>query len=135
MTTLARVRPDELARAYLDALAVADVHGVLTLFADDAVVHSPLYGVLPAAEFYPRLFADTGKAELTLRSTMSGVAEDGRAVVSFWFHFDWRLASGTAAPFDVVDVAVLDPAGHIAELHIVYDTVDVRPKFERETTR
>lgn len=128
------MRPDELAHAYLDALTVADVDAVLGLFADDGIVHSPLYGVLPATEFYPRLFADTGKAELTLRSAMSGTAEDGRAVVSFWFHFDWRLASGTAAPFDVVDVAVLDTTGDIVELHIVYDTVDVRPKFNRETS-
>jgi hypothetical protein len=53
--------------------------------------------------------------------------------VTFWFHFDWRLPSGRPAPFDVVDVAELDAQGRITSLHIVYDTVDVRPAFEEHT--
>jgi hypothetical protein len=55
--------------------------------------------------------------------------------VSFWFHFDWRLPSGAAAPFDVVDIAALGPDGKIRDLHIIYDTVDVRPAFEAEVGR
>ncbi len=54
-------------------------------------------------------------------------------MVSFWFHFDWRLPSGALAPFNVVDVAELADNGRIATLHIVYDTVEVRPTFEAET--
>jgi hypothetical protein len=63
---------------------------------------------------------------------MSGKDQAGRTTVSFWFHFDWRLPSGAAAPFDVVDVATLGSDGKIRELHIIYDTVDVRPAFEAE---
>jgi hypothetical protein len=81
------------------------------------------------------LFADTGEANLTLRSVMSGADATGQATVSFWFHFDWRLLSGEAAPFDVVDVATLDADGLIKDLHIIYDTVDVRPAFEAEVGR
>ena len=40
-----------------------------------------------------------------------------------------------AAPFDVVDVATLAPDGKIQELHIIYDTVDVRPAFEADVGR
>jgi hypothetical protein len=43
------------------------------------------------------------------------------------------LPSGEAAPFDVVDVAELDEDGLVTSLSIVYDTVDVRPAFERAT--
>ena len=124
---------DELVRKYLDALAAADVASLLALFTDDAVVHSPLYGPLPATEFFPTLFADTGESHLTLRSVMQGTDESGALTVSFWFHFDWRLPSGTAAPFDVIDIAQLAPDGRIATLHLVYDTVEVRPAFEAET--
>ncbi|GAB3170114.1 hypothetical protein GCM10027059_36110 [Myceligenerans halotolerans] len=81
------------------------------------------------------LFADTSQANLTLKSVMSSKDQDGRTTVSFWFHLDWRLPSGAAAPFDVVDVATLGPDGKIKELHIVYDTVDVRPAFEAEVGR
>lgn len=124
--------PDDLAATYLRALATADVDLVVGLFVEDGVVHSPLYGPLPPREFYPALFADTSQANLTLRSVMSGTDTSGRATVSFWFHFDWRLPSGVAAPFEVVDVATLDAEGLIEELRIVYDTVEVRPAFEAE---
>ena len=56
------------------------------------IVHSPLYGTLPATEFYPALFADTGAATLTLLGTMRGTSVEGRALLSFLFHFDWRAA-------------------------------------------
>ncbi len=50
----------EIVASYLAALERADLDGVLKLFTPDAVVHSPLHGQLPAAQFYPALFADTG---------------------------------------------------------------------------
>ena len=119
--------------AYLRALGDADVEGMLALFADGAVVHSPLYGDLPATEFYPTLFADTASATLTLLGTMRGTSVEGKALLSFLFHFDWRLPGGTAAPFDVVDIAEIDDDGLIADIRIVYDTVKVRGAFEADT--
>jgi hypothetical protein len=126
---------DGLVTTYLRALTTADAALAVSLFADDGVVHSPLYGPRPPRDFYRELFADTSQANLTLKSVMSGVDTTGQTTVSFWFHFDWRLPSGAAAPFDVVDVATLGPHGLIAELHIIYDTVDVRPSFEAEVGR
>jgi len=57
---------------YLGALGSRDLARLLGLFADGAVVHSPLYGTLPASDFYPRLFADTRDARLTLRAILRG---------------------------------------------------------------
>ena len=128
-------RADDIVDAYLRALSTADSALAVSLFTDDGIVHSPLYGPLPARDFYPALFADTSQANLTLRSVMSGHDQTGRTTVSFWFHFDWRLPSGAAAPFGVVDVATLAADGKIEDLHIIYDTVDVRPAFEAELGR
>jgi SnoaL-like domain len=127
------MNPDELVATYLRALATSDVDLVTSLFTSDGLVHSPLYGPMPAAQFFPALFADTRESILTLRSVMRGTDQDGTATLSFWFRFDWRLPSGVAAPFDVVDVAQLAEDGRIRTLHLVYDTVDVRPAFEAET--
>jgi hypothetical protein len=126
---------DDLVAAYLRALSTADAGLAVSLFTDDGIVHSPLYGPRPARDFYPALFADTSQANLTLRAVMSGADQSGQTTVSFWFHFDWRLPSGAAAPFDVVDVATLAPDGRIKDLQIIYDTVDVRPAFEAEVGR
>ena len=126
---------DDLVAAYFHALTTADAELAVSLFAVGGRVHSPLYGPRPAAEFYPALFADTSRANLTLKSVMRGEDANSAPTVSFWFHFDWRLPSGAAAPFDVVDVATLAPDGKIQELHIIYDTVDVRPAFEPDVGR
>ncbi len=125
----------DLVATYLRALGSSDLDLMLSLFSQDAVVNSPLYGPLPADEFFPGLFADTSQANLTPRATMTGTDGDGATVVSFWFHFDWRLPSGAAAPFDVCDIARLADDGQIRELNIIYDTVDVRPAFEAEVGR
>lgn len=114
---------------YLASLEAADADRVLALFTADGIVDSPLYGTLPASEFYPLLFADTASSRLTLRATMTG-AQEGGAVVSFWFDFDWTLSTGEPAPFTVVDVAELDHHGLIERLHIVYDTAPIRDAFD-----
>lgn len=119
---------DRLVHEYLAGLEAADADRVIALFAPGGIVESPLYGTMPAAEFYPALFADTASSRLTLRATMTG-STAGRTVVSFWFDFDWILSTGQPAPFTVVDVAELDQHGLIERLHIVYDTFPIRDAF------
>ncbi|MFG2004166.1 nuclear transport factor 2 family protein [Spirillospora sp. NPDC048911] len=117
-----------LAETYLDVLGRGDLEGILALFHPEAIVHSPLYGPSPAAEFYPRLLADTGRSELHLRDVT-----EGERLVGVWFRFDWTLPSGTPAGFECVDMLELDDEGLIKNLHIFYDTVTTRIAFERET--
>lgn len=114
---------------YLAALEAGDVQRILTLFTADAIVHSPLYGEMPAGEFYPALFADTAESKLTLKTVLHGDHE-GSPTVAFWFDFNWTLANGSPAPFSVVDIAKLNSDGLITELHIIYDTTAIRPLFE-----
>jgi hypothetical protein len=91
----------ELIDEYLAALAVGDAERVLALFAPDGIVHSPLYGAVPARQFYPTLFADTAELRLTLRRGF----RDDREAVAFWFDFTWVLADGTSASSMVFDIA------------------------------
>lgn len=114
---------------YLKALEGADVQGILALFTADAVIHSPLYGDMPAREFYPALIADTAESKLTLKTVLHGEHE-GAATVAFWFDFGWTLANGSPAPFSVVDIAKLNSDGLITELHIIYDTAPIRTVFQ-----
>jgi ketosteroid isomerase-like protein len=115
---------------YLAAIEAADAARILALFADDATVDSPLYGVVPARQFYPRLFRDTARSTLRLRSVMAGETIENRPTVAFWFDFDWTLSDGTNAPFTVVDVAELGQDGRIVRLHILYDTAPLRARFD-----
>lgn len=128
---LARAVVSHLVDSYLAALATADIEAVLDLFADGGVVSSPLYGDLPANEFYPLLFADTAQSVLTLRKTLHDI-DGADATVAFWFDFAWTLADGTPAPFTAVDVAELNDTGRITHLHIVYDTHPIRAAWETQ---
>jgi hypothetical protein len=129
------VTPQQLAEAYLGALGRADLAAMLGLFSDGALVHSPLYGPVPAAEFFPALFGDTRQSRLTLLGVTDGAAADGTRLVTIWFRFDWELPSGRQVVFDVVDVLELAAGELITALRIIYDTADVRPAFEAETDR
>ena len=124
----------ELVNAYVAALDAGDLDGLLALFAPGAVVHSPLYGSVPAPEFYKEMFAKSGNSKGTLLGVLGrGQTAEGRPLIAFWFRFDWVLASGTHAPLDVVDLCELDDQGRIANLNIVYDSATVRTFLEGET--
>jgi ketosteroid isomerase-like protein len=127
------VTPDQLARTYLDALGSADLPAMLALFTADGQVHSPLYGPMPAASFFPELFGATTESHLTLKGFAQGAAETGGSLVTLWFRYDWLMASGAWTTFDVVDVLELAPDGRIATLRIIYDTVLARPLFDQQT--
>jgi SnoaL-like domain len=112
---------------YLAALEGGDAKRVLALFAPDGIVHSPLYGAVPAQQFYPTLFADSAEIRLELRR----VFRDDNEAVAFWFDFTWVLAGGTSASSTIVDIAELNEDGLISSLHIIYDTAQVRGGFEQ----
>jgi steroid delta-isomerase len=123
-----------LSRTYLAAVQDGGLEAVVALFAPTGQVHSPLYGQLPAREFYSRLFADTSRSQLTMRGVLEGSSAVGTPLVGLWFHFDWMLKSGEPAPFEVVDILELDASGRITNLHIIYDTAGLRAAFERSTS-
>ena len=117
---------ETLVERYLLALSTADAALAISLFTADGTVNSPLYGDVPAREFYPALFADTAESVLSLRKTL--LSPDG-STLAFWFDFGWVLADGTQAPFTVVDIAELNEEDLISRLHIVYDTHTIRESW------
>ena len=114
-------------RQYLQHLEAADYMQLMTLFAENAVVHSPLYGQMPASQFYKDLFEDTAESKLTLLNLLHG---EDPSTAAIHFQFDWTLADGTAAPFEVVDVLTFSEKGKIQELKIIYDSSKTRPAFD-----
>jgi hypothetical protein len=117
---------------YLAALDAGSVEAVLACFVPGAEVVSPLYGTLPATSFYPALFADSAPSRTELRRVY--VDPDEPREVALAFHYDWTLADGTPAPFDVVDLVTLAPDGeHLERLTICYDTAPLRAAWSRTT--
>ncbi|MEL6639417.1 MAG: nuclear transport factor 2 family protein [Bacteroidota bacterium] len=106
------------AKRYFELLERGDTEGIIGLFAPQGRVQSPLYGLLPAPEFYSQLAADTRDSRLEWDGLFG--AEDGR--LALVFYYNWTLASGAEVRFKVVDLLELDAQGTITQLEIIYDT-------------
>lgn len=124
--------PEVMAKTYLSAVEQSDLSTILGLFRADGIVHSPLYGPIPAKDFYTALFRDTGRAKIGLKGVTEGKRLNGDPLITIWFQFDWTLPSGELANFECVDVIEIDENNHIIALHIIYDTVTARPAYEKQ---
>ncbi|MEO5891861.1 MAG: nuclear transport factor 2 family protein [Ferruginibacter sp.] len=113
---------------YLQALESGDEEKITRLFADNAIVYSPLYGEVQANHFFKGLFADTSRSEITLLNTFSSL--DNPETCAAQFRYDWTLKNGTETNFDCVDIFQFDDQDKIKSLTIIYDTYKIRGKFE-----
>jgi ketosteroid isomerase-like protein len=113
--------PDEIIRRYLSAMESCDLDGVLACFADDGMISSPVYGLVPVREFYERLFADTVSAEVTIHHVYQATDDPGRWAAHFAYH--WTRRDGPAVSTDLIDLFEFDTAAIlITHLRIIFDT-------------
>jgi len=89
---------NEICSQYLDALNRADLKKVLSLFEDDAVVISPLYGEVPVVEFYNSLFSDTQESKTRLLKILEST--ENHNIVALHFQFQWTLENGGYIDFE-----------------------------------
>jgi steroid delta-isomerase len=120
---------DALSQEYLQALAQEDLAAILALFSADAMIISPLYGTLPATDFYALLLNDTQASDVKLKDTL--VNEQKRSGALF-FQYNWTLENGQKVTFEVVDYLQLNKENLIERLQIIYDTYQTRPLWNEQ---
>nr|WP_235015820.1 nuclear transport factor 2 family protein [Aquimarina sp. AU58] len=118
---------EEVAQNYLSFLEKNEVDKVVSLFADNGIVESPLYGTMPASKFYKALADDTTTSKLKFDGLFF---EKNSNRISLLFDFDWELKDGKRVVFKVVDIIVLNSENEIQKLTIIYDTVHSRSAIE-----
>ena len=111
---------EQTLKRYFVALDAGDLEGVLTVFADDAVVHSPFLGRLSAREFFPKVFAASSASDITVFDILASTQGQARAVG--YFRYDWTLKDGTKVYFDAADVFDFNAEDEIIRMTILYDT-------------
>jgi|AntRauTorckE5430_2_1112549.scaffolds.fasta_scaffold02057_2 hypothetical protein len=117
-----------IVHAYFDALEDGKLEDLLSLFAENAVVHSPLYGKKPALDFYPALLADSRSSRIEPLHLLHGPGVP-KATVSFLYH--WTLNDGETVTFECTNVFYFNEANKITELEIVYDASETRLALEQ----
>jgi len=113
----------KIAIQYIAALGSGSLDAICRLFADQATVDSPIYGVLQAREFFKRLMDDTKQSELRVHR----IFEDTKSgELALYFEYQWQLNSEERVRFDVVDIMRFDETNKIVALKIIYDTHEAR---------
>lgn len=111
---------EAVVRAYLVAMAGKDLAGVTACFTPDGRVSSPVYGGVPVADFYRKLFADTVAAEVSLKRIYASA--DGESLATH-FGYRWERTDGTRTACDLVDLFDFAPDSDlVSHLTIIFDT-------------
>lgn len=113
----------EVAENYLVFLEKGEIDKVVSLFTEDGIVDSPLYGTQSAKVFYKSLANDTNSSKLVFDGLFY---EDNSSRISLLFDYIWELKSNAIVQFKVVDILELTPENKIQKLTIIYDTIHSR---------
>ncbi|WP_215222598.1 nuclear transport factor 2 family protein [Echinicola shivajiensis] len=118
----------KIAHQYIEFLEKGDSDKIISLFAENGIVESPLYGKMKASEFYKALFSDTTHSVLELKGVFGEKASDKLAL---YFNYKWTLKNNEVADFDVVDIIDFNQSDEIRFLKIIYDTEKSREIMNR----
>lgn len=117
----------QLIKDYLNGLESGNCEQLLSIFEEDAIVLSPLYGKQTAKQFYSDLFNDTNQSKITLLNTLN--SNENENICSGHFRYDWTMKDGSLVTFECVDIFKISEKNKIEELTIIYDTFGVRNTF------
>ncbi|PWU06162.1 MAG: hypothetical protein C5B43_02230 [Verrucomicrobia bacterium] len=120
---------EEIVKNYLNHLANGNYQSIINLFAEDALVLSPLYGPMNPVSFYKELFSDTSKSTTTLKTIFTSASQPN--IAAAYFLYDWTKKDGSVVSFECVDVFTFDDDNKITKLSIIYDTYQTRIKFDK----
>lgn len=118
-----------LIKEYLNGLESGNAGKLLSIFEENAIVLSPLYGKLSAKQFYSDLFKDTTQSKITLLNTLQ--SNENENTCAGHFRYDWTMKDGSLVTFECVDVFKVTAKNKIEQLTIIYDTFGIRDNFNK----
>ena len=113
----------EVAIKYLDFLEKGSIKDLLSLFTENGIVDSPIYGVKNVDQFFNELSNDTTNSKLHLKGLFEGIDSNKLAL---YFNYKWTMKNNKQVEFDVVDIIDFNESNQICKLKIIYDTVKSR---------
>ena len=104
-----------ISKSYIEYLSKGKLEQILSLFAENGIVVSPVYGKKTAHDFYTQLFADTNNSELEIK----GIFEDANSGnIALHFNYGWTLKNDSKVNFEVVDIIAFTEKDEIKTLTI-----------------
>lgn len=121
---------ETIIQSYFHNLEQRDYQKLIALFAEEAVVVSPLYGNKRATDFYKELFLDTSKSKITMKNIFTRSQQSNIAAAHFLY--EWTMKDNKVTSFECIDIFefVMNDNEKIKKLTIVYDTFQIRSRFD-----
>lgn len=116
----------DIVKNYLKYLQDGNIEKILTLFAVNAIVTSPIYGKIRAKEFYTKLINDTITSKIQLRKVFK---EIDSGTIAVYFNYLWITVQNQRIEFDVIDIIEFNNTNEIVNLKIIYDAEKSRKKL------
>ncbi|MEM7301536.1 MAG: nuclear transport factor 2 family protein [Pseudomonadota bacterium] len=114
---------EHIIRRYFELMSASDIEGIIDLFSDDAIIHSPFLGQVKAGDFFRKLGSASRTSTLTVYAVLA--SGDDRHYAGH-FRYDWELASGDNLSFEGVDLFEVSEDGKLLSMKIYYDTHPLR---------
>jgi len=124
---------ETLCRNYVASMESGDLEALLANFAEDATATSPIFGKLPARDFYAYVLREISGRSMSLRTIFLGASDPSRAAI----HVVYTRSVGSGKPATINGVDVFDlteDRSRFAAVTIIYDTAPVRADFDKQET-
>lgn len=111
---------EAIVRKYLKFMEAGDLKETVACFDPAGIIRSPIYGDVPVAAFYERLFADTISASVSIHTIYGAARVDNRWAAHFAYH--WVRKDQPPFDSDLVDLFEFsEQSGLIKSLKIIFD--------------
>ena len=103
---------------------------ILSLFAPNATVYSPLYGAQKAPVFFKNMLADANQVQISIKNIFT--CSDQPQMAAIWISFKGKMRQRGPISLLGVDLFEFAPdTGKIQSLTFYYDTNPIRSDFQK----
>lgn len=123
----------EVVKSYIKALEDNSYNDVVKCFAQNARVHSPLYGKIDYAKYFQLVLEDFTKSKITLKNIF--VSDENSELVAAHVEYAGTLKDGTKVQYEGIYLFEFEPDSEkIKTLSFIYAYHDLKQSVENLKT-
>ena len=118
---------EQVVYEYYRILEERDYDALMSLFSKEAVVDHPIFGVMPATEFFKILLDRAQKHQIEISDIMRSTTKDYR--VAAFIYVTFFTKDNTKFEEKSVHIFDFDESDHIQKISAILDTFHFRDKY------
>lgn len=123
---------EKMIREYYRILELHDYNSLMTLFSPDAIIVHPIFGNMPATEFFKILLDRARSHKITIHNIFQALEQPDR--LAAYLRAVFVTKNGTTFDEDGVHIYDFSADGQIIRLTVVIDTYPFRGQYAEGQT-